>query len=135
MRHRKAGAKLGRNNSHRKAMFKNMANSLLRHERIWTTLPKAKAIKSIAEKLITLGKRGDLHARRQAFNILRDKEVVKKLFSDLADRFKERTGGYTRVLKAGFRTGDNAPMSIIELVDYKSEPEEKKLEEKTDSEE
>ena len=117
MRHRMSGRKLNRTSSHRKAMFSNMAASLLRHEQISTTLPKAKELRSIADKMITLGKRGDLHARRQAHSFLQDDEVVAKLFDSLADRYKDRPGGYTRVLKAGFRYGDAAPMAVIELVD------------------
>lgn len=117
MRHRMSGRKLNRNSSHRKAMFANMAAALITHEQIKTTLPKAKDLRRIADKLISLGKRGDLHARRQAFAQLRDDDVVSKLFSTLADRYKERPGGYTRVMKAGFRYGDAAPMAIIELVD------------------
>ncbi len=117
MRHRMSGRKLNRTSSHRKAMFSNMAASLLRHEQINTTLPKAKELRSIADKMITLGKRGDLHARRQAQSFLQDGEVVAKLFDSLADRYKDRPGGYTRVLKAGFRYGDAAPMAVIELVD------------------
>lgn len=117
MRHRMSGRKLNRTSSHRKAMFSNMAASLLRHEQISTTLPKAKELRSIADKMITLGKRGDLHARRQAHSFLQDGEVVAKLFDSLAERYKDRPGGYTRVLKAGFRYGDAAPMAVIELVD------------------
>lgn len=117
MRHRSGLRKLNRTSSHRKAMFSNMAASLLTHEQIKTTLPKAKEMRSIADKMISLGKRGDLHARRQAFAYLRDEAAVAKLFSILADRYKERPGGYTRVLKAGFRYGDAAPMAFIELVD------------------
>ncbi len=117
MRHRMSGRKLNRTSSHRKAMFSNMTASLLRHEQINTTLPKAKELRSIADKMITLGKRGDLHARRQAHSFLQDDEAVAKLFDSLADRYKDRPGGYTRVLKAGFRYGDAAPMAIIELVD------------------
>lgn len=117
MRHRKAGRKLNRKPAHRKAMFANMATSLFRHERIQTTTPKAKELRSHAEKLITLAKRGDLHARRQAAAIIRDNEVLAKLFSELAERFANRPGGYTRVMHLGPRKGDNAPMSIIELVD------------------
>lgn len=117
MRHRMSGRKLNRTSAHRKAMFSNMAASLLRHEQISTTLPKAKELRGIADKMITLGKRGDLHARRQALSFLQDKEVVAKLFDGLADRYKDRPGGYTRVLKAGFRYGDAAPMAVIELVD------------------
>ncbi|MBF0247128.1 MAG: 50S ribosomal protein L17 [Alphaproteobacteria bacterium] len=117
MRHRSGLRKLNRTASHRKAMFSNMAASLITHEQIKTTLPKAKEMRSIADKMITLGKRGDLHARRQAFAYLRDEAAVAKLFSVLADRYKERPGGYTRVLKAGFRYGDAAPMAFLELVD------------------
>jgi len=117
MRHGKRLRKLNRTHSHRKAMFSNMAVAILTHEQIKTTLPKAKEMRSIADKMITLGKRGDLHARRQAFAYLRDDAAVKKLFSVLAERYKERSGGYTRVLKAGFRYGDAAPMAYLELVD------------------
>lgn len=117
MRHRTGGRKLNRTHSHRKAMFANMASSLLRHEQIVTTLPKAKELKRVADKLITLGKRNSLHTRRQAFAQLRDDEVVKKLFDTLGPRYQNRNGGYTRVLKAGFRYGDAAPMAVIELVD------------------
>lgn len=117
MRHRKQGRKLNRTSSHRRAMFKNMSVSLLTHEQIVTTLPKAKELRSVVDKIITLGKRGDLHARRQAMAQLQDDAAVRKLFSTLAERYAERAGGYTRVLKAGFRYGDNAPMAVIELVD------------------
>ena len=117
MRHGKGLRKLNRTHSHRKAMFSNMAVSLITHEQIKTTLPKAKEMRRIADKMISLGKRGDLHARRQAFAYLRDDAAVAKLFSSLAERFKDRPGGYTRVLKAGFRYGDAAPMAYIELVD------------------
>lgn len=117
MRHGMAGRKFSRTSSHRKAMFSNLACALFKHEQIKTTLPKAKDLRPIAEKLITLGKRGDLHARRQAFALLRDDAVVKKLFEVLGPRYAERTGGYTRILKAGFRYGDAAPMGLIELVD------------------
>ncbi|WP_337996982.1 50S ribosomal protein L17 [Oleispirillum naphthae] len=117
MRHRMSGRKLNRTSTHRKAMFANMASALLKHEQIKTTLPKAKDLRPIVEKLITLGKRGDLHARRQAYAQLRDEAVVAKLFSVLKDRYATRQGGYSRVLKAGFRYGDCAPMAIIELVD------------------
>lgn len=121
MRHRKQGRKLNRTQSHRKAMFANMAASLLLHEQIVTTLPKAKEMRAITDKLITLGKRGDLHARRQAIAQIRDVSVVGKLFDELATRYKDRKGGYTRVLRAGFRFGDNAPMAVIELVDRNPE--------------
>ncbi|SIS59235.1 50S ribosomal protein L17 [Insolitispirillum peregrinum] len=117
MRHGMSGRKLNRTKSHRKALFANMATALLKHEQIKTTLPKAKDLRPVAEKLITLGKRGDLHARRQALAIIREEDVVRKLFSVLAERYKTREGGYTRVLKAGFRYGDAAPMAVIELVD------------------
>ena len=117
MRHGKAHRKLNRTASHRKAMFANMAAALIEHEQIVTTLPKAKEMRSIADKLITLGKRGDLHARRQAISQIKDVAQVKKLFDVLGPRYKDRNGGYTRVLKAGFRYGDNAPMAVLELVD------------------
>ena len=117
MRHKIRGRKLNRTSSHRKAMFVNMTASLLRHEQIKTTKPKAKDLRSFAEKMITLGKRGDLHARRKAMSFLQDKAVVSKLFDTLAERYKDRQGGYTRVLAAGFRYGDSAPMAVIELVD------------------
>ncbi len=117
MRHGLAGRKLGVTASHRAAMFRNMAVALLKHEQITTTLPKAKELRPVAEKLITLGKRGGLHARRQAHALLRDDVIVAKLFDSLADRYKERQGGYTRVLKAGMRYGDAADMAVIELVD------------------
>lgn len=117
MRHGNTGRKLNRTASHRKAMFANMATSLLKHEQIITTLPKAKDLRRVVDRLITLGKRGDLHARRQAASVVREDKVVRKLFDELADRYKERNGGYTRVLKAGFRRGDMAPVAVIELVD------------------
>ena len=117
MRHGNSGRKLGRTSSHRKAMFQNMAAALLKHEQISTTLPKAKELRPIVEKLITLGKRGGLHARRQAWSVLRDDVITTKLFDTLGPRYKDRKGGYTRVLKAGFRYGDAASMALIELVD------------------
>ena len=117
MRHRKQGRKLNRTWEHRKAMFANMSTSLIQHEQIVTTLPKAKELRSIVDKLITLGKRGDLHARRLAASRLKDPTAVAKLMDVLGPRYAERPGGYTRVLKAGFRHGDNAPMAVIELVD------------------
>jgi large subunit ribosomal protein L17 len=117
MRHGFQGRRLNRTTSHRKAMFANMAASLIKHEQIKTTLPKAKDMRRVIDRLITLGKRGDLHARRQALAVLRDTEITAKLFGDLAERYKERNGGYCRVLKAGFRYGDMAPMAVIELVD------------------
>jgi large subunit ribosomal protein L17 len=117
MRHGMSGRKLNRTSTARKALFANLTVALLKHEQIKTTLPKAKDLRPVAEKLISLGKRGDLHARRQAIAYLRDEKIVGKLFSTIAERYKTRNGGYTRVLKAGFRHGDCAPMAIIELVD------------------
>lgn len=117
MRHQKAGRKLNRTASHRKAMFANMAASLILHEQIVTTLPKAKEIRPIVEKLVTLGKRGDLHARRQAISQIRDVSVVAKLFDAIASRYATRNGGYLRIMKAGFRQGDNAAMAVIEFVE------------------
>ena len=117
MRHRQSGRKLNRTSSHRKSLFKNMAQALLKHEQIVTTLPKAKELKRVVEKLITLGKKGNLHSRRLAYNQIRDKDMVSKLFDNLAKRYSDRKGGYSRVLKAGFRYGDSAPMAVIELVD------------------
>ncbi len=117
MRHRISGRKLNRTSAHRKALLKNMAAALIKHEQIKTTLPKAKELAPHVEKLITLGKRGDLHARRQAFAELRDNVMVEKLFSTIAERYGSRQGGYTRIMKAGFRYGDAAPMAVIELVD------------------
>ena len=117
MRHRKSGRKLGRNSSHRKAMFRNMATSLVRHEMIKTTVPKAKELRRVVEPLITLAKTDGVANRRLAFDRLRDKEAVGKLFSDLGPRFKDRPGGYLRILKTGPRPGDAAPMAIVQLVD------------------
>ncbi len=117
MRHRLSNRKLNRTTSHRLAMLRNMANSLLRHEVIKTTLPKAKELRRVAEPLITLGKKPSLANRRLAFDRLRDREMVVKLFDELGPRFQSRNGGYLRILKCGFRLGDNAPMAIIELVD------------------
>jgi large subunit ribosomal protein L17 len=117
MRHGKSGRKLNRTASHRKAMFANMAAALIEHEQIVTTLPKAKDLRPIVEKLVTLAKRGDLHARRLAISRIRDEGMVSKLFDTLGPRYAERAGGYTRVLKAGFRHGDNAPVAVIEFVD------------------
>jgi len=113
MRHGRAHRKLNRKSQHRRAMFANMASSLIRHEQIVTTLPKAKDLRPIVEKLVTLGKRGDLHARRQAIAQMRDLAMVKKLFDTLGPRYRDRQGGYTRVLKAGFRYGDSAPRAVI----------------------
>ena len=117
MKHRIKGKKLNRSSAHRKALFKNMAQAIIKHEQIITTLPKAKTMKPLIEKLITLGKKGSLHARRQAFSQLRDNNMVSKLFGDLATRYAERQGGYSRVLKAGYRYGDAAAMAVLELVD------------------
>jgi large subunit ribosomal protein L17 len=117
MRHRIAHRKLNRTHEHRRAMFANMAAALIKHEQIVTTLPKAKDLRPIVEKLITLAKRGDLHARRQAVAAMRDVAMVKKLFDVLGPRYKDRDGGYTRVMKAGFRYGDSAPVAVIEFVD------------------
>ncbi len=117
MRHRKSGRKLGRNSSHRKAMFRNMATSLVQHETIKTTLPKAKELRRVIEPLITLAKEDGVANRRLAFSRLRDKAAVGKLFSDLGPRFKERPGGYLRILKMGPRPGDSAPMALVQLVD------------------
>ncbi|WP_137156055.1 50S ribosomal protein L17 [Rhizobium sp. FKL33] len=117
MRHGNSGRKLNRTASHRKAMFANMAASLIEHEQIVTTLPKAKEIRPIVEKLVTLGKKGDLHARRQAISQIRSPELVAKLFAAIAPRYANRNGGYLRIMKAGFRHGDNAPLAVIEFVD------------------
>ncbi|MBX9576183.1 MAG: 50S ribosomal protein L17 [Caulobacteraceae bacterium] len=117
MRHGAAHRKLGRTTSHRQAMFANMAASLIKHEQITTTLPKAKELRPFVEKLVTLGKKGDLHARRQAISQVRDVTQVGKLFDTIAPRYSERNGGYIRIMKAGFRHGDNAAMAVIEFVD------------------
>ena len=117
MRHGLSGRKFNRTSAHRRAMFANMAVALLKHEQIKTTLPKAKDLRPVVDRLITLGKRGSLHARRQAFAMLRDDKITRKLFSELSDRYRDRPGGYTRVIKAGYRYGDAAPMAFIELVE------------------
>ena len=117
MRHRKRHGKLGRSSSHRKALLRNMVTSLLQHERIETTDAKAKEVRRVAERMITMGKRGSLHARRQALSVIRSRDVTAKLFGELAERYRERAGGYTRVLKVRQRVGDAASMSIVELVD------------------
>lgn len=117
MRHRKSGRQLNRNSSHRKAMFQNMTNSLFEHELIKTTLPKAKELRRVAEPLITLAKEDSVASRRLAFDRMRDKNMVGKLFSELAPRYKDRPGGYLRIMKCGFRAGDAAPMAYVELVD------------------
>jgi len=117
MRHRISGRKLNRTSSHRKAMLANMAAALIKHEQIKTTVPKAKELRRTVDKLITLGKKGSLHARRQALAVLQDRKLAEKLFGTLAERYATRNGGYTRVMRAGFRYGDSAPMAVIELVD------------------
>ena len=117
MYHGRAKRRFNRTHEHRKAMFANMCQNLIKHEQIVTTLPKAKDLRPVIEKLVTLGKRGDLHARRQAISQIKDVDLVRKLFDTLGPRYKTRSGGYTRVLKAGFRYGDNAPMAVIEFVD------------------
>ena len=119
MRHRKTGRRLGRTSSHRDAMLRNMVTSLLDQERIVTTVPKAKEARRLTEQMITLGKRGDLHARRQAMSYIRSKNIVAKLFEQLSSQYADRQGGYTRIIRTGNRSGDAAPMAIIELVDYK----------------
>ncbi len=124
MRHRKAGRKLNRNASHRKAMMRNIVTSLLEHERIVTTVPKAKEARRMTDKMITLGKRGNLHARRQALAYIQSDEIVAKLFDELSSQYSERQGGYTRIIRTGNRYGDAAPMAILELVDYEEAIEE-----------
>ena len=124
MRHRKAGRKLNRTASHRKAMLRNMVTSLLEHERIVTTVPKAKEARRVTEKMITLGKRGDLHARRQAMAYIRSKGIVAKLFDELSSQYADRQGGYTRIIRTGNRYGDAAPMAIVELVGYEDAVEQ-----------
>ncbi|HMK52903.1 MAG TPA: 50S ribosomal protein L17 [Thermodesulfobacteriota bacterium] len=125
MRHRVAGRKLSRHTQHRELMFRNMLTSLLQYERIETTLAKGKELRGWADRIISLGKKGTLHARRRVFALLRNKEIVKKLFDEIAPKFKDREGGYTRVYRLGWRQGDGAPLSLVELVTYAS-PEEKK---------
>lgn len=129
MRHRKAGRKLNRNASHRSAMMRNIVTSLLEHERIVTTVPKAKEARRVAEKMITLGKRGDLHARRQALAYIRSRDIVAKLFDQLSSQYADRQGGYTRIIRTGNRTGDAASMALLELVDYAEEPMEQSSDE------
>ena len=121
MRHRKSGRKLGRTTSHREAMFRNMVTSLFEHERIVTTTPKAKEARSIADKMITLAKKGDLHAKRQALSYIRSKDIVAKLFDVIHLKFADRNGGYTRIIQTGVRQGDAAPMAILELVGYQED--------------
>ena len=136
MRHLKSKRKLNRTSSHRKAMLGNMAVALIKHEQIQTTLPKAKELSPFVDKLITLGKKGDLASRKKAYSILPEKQWTSKIFDELSERYKERDGGYTRVLKAGFRYGDSAPMAVIELVDRNVEAKKvdkpKKVEKKED---
>lgn len=134
MRHGIKGRKLGRNSSQRKALFRNLAAALIEHEQIKTTLPKAKDLRPIVEKLVTLGKRGDLHARRQAIAYIGDEQLVDKLFTVIAKRYEERNGGYTRILKAGFRKGDNAPVGVIEFVDRDVQAKGKKDRERYEAE-
>jgi large subunit ribosomal protein L17 len=126
MRHRKAGKELSRNTSHRRAMLRNMVTSLFRHEQIETTDAKAKAIRPVAEKMITLAKRGDLHARRQALSYMQEKSVTHRLFEELKERYLDRQGGYVRIVKKGFRKGDGAPVSIIQLLPAEEGKKEKK---------
>ena len=135
MRHRKSGRKLGVTTKHRKAMFRNMATDLLRNGKINTTDTRAKEIRRVVEKLVTLGKNGSLHARRKALSYIRDRAVVEKLFSELAERYMERPGGYTRIVKLGYRRGDNAPISLIELVteEYKAKRKKRKAKPKTET--
>ncbi len=121
MRHKKSGRKLGRTSAHRQAMFRNMVTSLFEHERIVTTTEKAKELRPIAEKMITLAKKGDLHARRQALSYMRSKDIVAKLFDEIKDQFEDRNGGYTRIIQTGVRRGDAASMAIIELVGYEED--------------
>ena len=128
MRHQKSGRKLNRNSSHRKAMFRNMASSLIEHEIIKTTVPKAKELRRVAEPLITLAKEDSVAHRRQAFDRLRDRDVVTKLFNELGPRYVDRPGGYLRIMKCGFRAGDNAPMAYVELVDRPIEEEALEIE-------
>jgi large subunit ribosomal protein L17 len=126
MRHQKAGKRLGRTSSHRQAMIRNMVTSLLEHERIVTTTPKAKEVRRVADQMITLAKRGDLHARRQALAVIRDPKVVARLFDDLKTGYMDRNGGYTRIIQTGNRLGDAAPMAILELVNYQEGKDEAK---------
>ncbi len=128
MRHKKSGRKLGRTSTHREAMFRNMVTSLFEHERIVTTKEKAKELRPIAEKMITLAKRGDLHARRQALSYIKSEDVVTKLFTEIQEQFADRNGGYTRIIQTGVRQGDAASMAIIELVGYEEDLEEDEVE-------
>jgi len=126
MYHGKAGRKLGRTSSHREAMFRNMVTSIIKYESIRTTDTIAKEVRKLADRMITLGKRGDLHARRQALAVVRDKEMVAKLFGELSERFRNREGGYTRIVKVGYRFGDNAPVSILEYISDEKKKEKAK---------
>ena len=129
MRHRKTGRRLGRTSSHRKSMYRNMASSLIEHESISTTLPKAKELRKTLEPLITLAKEDGVSQRRRAFDLLRDKQAVGKLFNELGPRFKDRPGGYLRILRKGIRNGDTAPMAIVQLVDYQFDKDPDELSE------
>jgi large subunit ribosomal protein L17 len=124
MRHRKSGRRLGRTGSHKKAMFRNMVTSVFEHERIVTTTPKAKEVRKVVDKMITLAKRGDLHAKRQAMSFIQSRDVVAKLFDEISGQFADRNGGYTRIIQTGQRRGDAAPMAILELVTYSEDIEE-----------
>ncbi|MCK5070399.1 MAG: 50S ribosomal protein L17 [Desulfocapsa sp.] len=124
MRHKKAGRRLGRTTSHRRAMVRNMVTSVFEHERIVTTTPKAKEVRRVVDKMITLAKRGDLHAKRQAFSFMQSRDVVAKLFDEIAGQFADRNGGYTRIIQTGQRRGDAAPMAILELVTYSEDTSE-----------
>jgi large subunit ribosomal protein L17 len=126
MHHGKTGSKLGRSSSHKEAMLRNMVTSVIKYERIRTTDTKAKELKKVAEKMITLGKKGSLHARRQALAVVRDKDMVGKLFGELTERYRNRPGGYTRIVKAGYRFGDNAPVSILEFITDEKKKEKPK---------
>ncbi len=126
MYHGKSGRKLGRTSSHKEAMLRNMVTSVIKHERIRTTDAKAKELRKLAEKMITLGKKGSLHARRQALAVIRDKETVGKLFGEMTERYRNRAGGYTRIVKAGYRYGDNAPVSILEFINDEKKKEKAK---------
>lgn len=131
MYHGKAGRKLGRTSSHKEAMLRNMVTSVIKHEHIRTTDAKAKELRKLAEKMITLGKKGSLHARRQALSVVRDKAMVSKLFGELTERYRNRAGGYTRIVKAGYRYGDNAPVSILEFISDEKKKEKAKAKGKT----
>jgi large subunit ribosomal protein L17 len=131
MHHGKVGSKLGRTSSHKEAMLRNMVTSIIKHERIRTTDMKAKELRKIAEKMITLGKKGSLHARRQALAVVRDRSMVGKLFGELTERYRDRAGGYTRIVKVGYRFGDNAPVSILEFIPDEKKKEKAKVKGKT----